>query len=435
MLAVMTTFGLEQYGVVFLMFAVILLAAMVSSVVERFGQPLVVGQLLAGIALSACGYFGWGLMREAGSNSIIAFLAAFGSIILLLSAGMESKVRSLAKVGLSATAVAAVGVAIPFFVGAFVLGPWFFPNDGTNSHLFFGAALVATSVGISTAIFKALSLSHSRAAQTVLAAAVFDDILGLVILAVVTEIVLHGSVDPRTIAWQVIKLLVFLFGALAIGRYLAPFTSKIMSKLNHVASTKLVLAVVFALILGYLGQLVGLQPIIGAFAAGLLLSGISFDDYDEPEIIEDLIQLKQHIAPIERAKLVALIAKHRRSHLGGMIDTLGAVSVPVFFVYTGLQLDFGSLLQPQIYAVAILITVVAVFGKVLAGFVAKGSLHERLVVGFAMVPRGEVGLIFAATAKGLGVFSSVMYSTTVLVIILTPLVAPPVLARLLGVRR
>ncbi len=415
------------------MFAIILLAATVSNVIERFGQPPVVGQLLAGIVLSALGYFGWGLMQEAATNTILAFLASFGAVILLLSAGVESKVRSLAKVGASALAVALIGVTVPFLSGVYWLGPWLFPDQNEIAYWFLGAALVATSVGISVAIFRALDIVRTRAAQTVLAAAIFDDILGLVILAVMSELAITGNIGVNAVSLMVVKSVGFLFGSLVIGQVSAQAVSKLFSKLNHNATSKLVLAVTLALVLGYVAELVGLQPIIGAFAAGLLLTGMAFQDYEESDVVEDLLYLRNDSDSVDRPKINRLIGKHRRAHLGGMIDTLGAVSVPVFFVFTGLQINFGSLLDPEVYAAAIIVSAVAVVGKVVAGLAARGRMREKLVVGISMVPRGEVGLIFAATAKALGVFDESMYSVVLLTIVITTFVAPPVLMRLIGV--
>lgn len=422
------------FGSIFLIFAVILVAAAVSSVVERLGQPAVVGQLLAGIALSAAGYYGWELMSEAAVNPIVAFLATFGAIILLLSAGMESKTRSLAKVGLQAVLVALIGVTLPFIAGAYWLGPWLFPEAGTNAHLFIGAALVATSVGIAVAVFRTLGVIQSRVAQLVLAAAVFDDILGLVILAVLSELALSGHVGVTGTVWLVAKSLGFLFAALFLGRWIAPSVYRLMSKFNNEPGTKLVMAVALALVLGYVAQLAGLQPIIGAFAAGLLLEGMSFNEYGEPEVVDDLKELRDKSSPEDRSKIMQLISKHRRGHLGGMVDVLGTIAVPVFFVYTGLHVDFGTLLEGEVYLAALVIAAVAIVTKVVAGVFVKGSFRDRLAVGVAMVPRGEVGLIFAATAQTLGVFDDALYSTVVLAILFTTFVSPPLLVRLLSGR-
>jgi Kef-type K+ transport system membrane component KefB len=419
---------------ILLIFAVILLVAAASNIVERFGQPPVVGQLLAGIALSAAGYFGWDLMREAAANPIVAFLAGFGAIILLLSAGMESKTRSLAKVGLRAAWVAAIGVVLPFTAGAYWLGPWLFPDETTNAYLFLGAALVATSVGVAVAVFRALGAVKSRAAQTVLAAAVFDDIIGLVILGVLTELVADGRVGFVGVVWLVSKALIFLLGALYVGRVIAPAVARFMSKLNDEPGTKLVFAVALALVLAWVAELVGLQAIIGAFAAGLLLEGMTFEDYGEGQVVDDLKELKVKSLPADRSKINRIIAKHRRAHLGGMVDVLGTIAVPVFFVYSGLQVDFGVMLESGIYLAALAIAAVAIVAKVASGLAAQGNWRGKLAVGLAMTPRGEVGLIFAATALTLGVFDSVLYSTVVLAILITTFIAPPLLVRLLHSR-
>lgn len=418
-----------HFGLVFAMLALVLVAGKIGNLVERYGQPAVIGELLAGIGLSAAGYFGWGFIGELTDNQIIAFVASFGALLLLFSIGLESQLTEMKRVGLSAMAVALIGVTVPFALGTYLLGPWFFDDASSNAKLFLGASLVATSVGITASVFRALGIIRTRAAQTVLGAAVIDDVLGLIVLAVVSSLAAGGSVTAGSVALIAAKSFGFLAGALILGALLAKQISRLFSKIHSGIAMKLTFAVGFALVFGYLAELFGLEPIIGAFAAGLLLDEVHFGSFADPEIVYDLRNL-DFKSTKDKEAVQRLINKHRDTHVEDLVSTLSYIFVPVFFVYTGLQIDFGSLLEPRIYLIALVISCFAIAGKAVAGLAAKGKLREKLLVGVSMVPRGEVGLIFAATGQALGVLEQEVFSTIVLVVIITTFVAPPLIERL-----
>lgn len=419
----------SHFGVIFLMFAVVLLAAKIGNFIERFGQPGVIGELLAGVVLAALGYFGFSFIGDIAANEVIKFLASFGALLLLFSIGLESNIIEMKKVGTSALGVAIVGVVLPFLSGAILLGPLLFPDASNNAHLFLGASLVATSVGITAAVFRSLGISKGRAAQTVLGAAVIDDILGLIVLAIVSALVSEGAVSAQMVAVLTLKSFGFLVGALVAGSLLAGHISKLFSAIYSGIGMKLGVALVFALSFGYLAEVFGLEPIIGAFAAGLLLDAVHFEKFSDPEIVNDLKEL-DYEENKDRQKVLRIIRKHKHSHVEDLIGNLNLVFVPIFFVYTGLQIDFGSLLQPSLYVLAIIISVVAIAGKLAAGIFAKGDTSEKLLVGMSMVPRGEVGLIFAETGRRLGVLDNELFSVIVLVVIITTFIAPPAIKKL-----
>lgn len=419
----------EHFGIVFAMFALVLVAGKFGNFIERWGQPAVIGEIFAGIALSAAGYFGWGFIDETVNNSIIAFIASFGALLLLFSIGLESNIREMKKVGVNALAVALIGVITPFVVGTYVLGPLFYADASSNAKLFLGAALVATSVGITASVFRTLKIIRTRAAQTVLGAAVIDDVLGLIVLSIVSALATGGSVTAGSVALIAIKSFGFLAAALFFGGTVAKIASKFLRKINEGIGMKLTLAIGFALVFGYLAELFGLEPIIGAFAAGLLLDEVHFSHFDDPEIVHDLKAL-DFKAEKDKTAVLNLIKKNKDTHLEDLVASISLIFVPVFFVYTGMQIDFGSLLQPKLYVVAAVISVVAIATKMLAGIAAKGSSKEKLLVGVSMVPRGEVGLIFAATGKSLGVLSDELFSVIVLVVIITTFIAPPLIKRI-----
>ena len=424
--------GVIHFGEVFLLFAIVLIAAKIGNLVERFGQPAVIGELLAGIALAAAGYFGLDIIADITKSEVIAFLSSLGALLLLFSIGLESNINEMKKVGPSAILVALIGVIVPFVTGAFVLGPIFYGDESTNAQLFLGAAMVATSVGITASVFRSLKIQKTRAAQTVLGAAVIDDVLGLIILAVVSALASGGEASAGLITELFAKSFGFLAGALILGNFLAKPISKIFGAISSGVGMKLTLAMAFALVFGYLAEVFGLEPIIGAFAAGLLLDAVHFDNFEDPETVEDLKALEFKDKK-DREKVLRVINKHKHSHVEDLIGNLGLIFIPIFFVYTGLQIDFASLLEPGLYVTAVIISIVAIVGKLLAGVAAKGSRDEKLLVGMSMVPRGEVGLIFAATGRSLGVLSDELFSVIILVVIMTTFIAPPAI-KVLGSR-
>ncbi len=412
----------------FLFMAVILFAAKMGNIVERFKQPAVVGELLAGVVLSAIGYAGLSLIGEIRSSEIIQFIGEFGAVLLLFAIGLESNIADFKKVGTSALAVALIGVTLPLILGAWVLGPLFFPNEGSIGHLFLGASLVATSVGITASVFKSMKILKTRAAQTVLGAAVIDDVLGLIVLAVVSALAEGGNVTPSLVATLSLKAFGFLIGALIIGRFVAGYVSKLFTAIHTGVGMKLTLAVSFALVFAYLATLVGLAPIVGAFAAGLLLEAVHFENFDVPLIATDLKKV-EGLNPSEKKELKELIHMHEHGHIEDLINNVGLIFVPVFFAYTGLQIQIDSLLDPKLYIGAVVISIVAIATKMVAGIAAKGDRQEKLLVGASMVPRGEVGLIFAATGQSLGVISPGMFSTIIIVVMVTTFAAPFLIRR------
>lgn len=416
----------QHWGKAFFMFAVVLLVGRLGDIVQRFGQPPVIGQLVMGMVIAAIGYMGVDFMAEITEEPTISFLAALGAALLLFSIGLESNLASMRSVGLNAVIVATIGVAVPFFLGTWVLGPIFFGDESSSAKLFIGASLVATSIGITASVFRALGITRTRAAQTVLGAAVLDDIFGLVILAVVAAIASGDEASARMVAELTLKAFGFLIVAIAVGMLLAKPVLNAFRRISSSEGMMVSVAVGIALIYGYMAEVFGLEPIIGAFAAGLVLDPAHFSRYDEPHVVAQIgdVPFTDESTQMQVTE-IRTAAKH--SHAEHLVGTLNHVFVPVFFVYTGMLIDIESLLKPELYLVALIVTIAAVFGKVVAGIAAKGAFKEKLLVGVAMVPRGEVGLIFAATGKGLGVLSDDLFSVIIITIVVTTLIVPPLL--------
>jgi Kef-type K+ transport system membrane component KefB len=413
-----------------LLLAVLLITAKLSGIIEKFGQPAVLGEIGGGVFLSLLAFLGVGLIDDIRHSETLLFIAELGAVILLFQIGLETNLNKMAKVGLSAFLVAIIGVVVPFLLGTFVVGPFIFPDEKFVAHLFIGASLVATSVGITAYVFQEMKVAKERFSQVVLGAAVIDDVLGLLVLAVVTALASGRSVDPAFIAELSVKAFGFLAGAVLLGNFLAKTLSRLFSSVNTGSGMKLALALTFALIYAYVATLVGLAPIVGAFAAGLILDAVHFNNFAIPAVVKDLLNLRGFDKQ-EKEKIENLVNKHKHGHVEDLVSNIGLFLVPIFFVFTGLQIDFASLLNPQVYLSAFIVAVIAIAGKVVAGIAATGSLKEKMLVGVSMVPRGEVGLIFASVGKSMGAISSELFSVIILVIMATTFVAPPVIKFLL----
>ena len=315
-----------------------------------------------------------------------------GVILLLFMVGLESSVDEMLKVGGRAMLVALAGVVAPFALGLGA-GMWLLPGEPTSVHLFLAATLCATSVGITARVFKDLMKLDTREAKVVLGAAVIDDILGLVILAIVVGIVATGGFVWAEVTRIVLLALAFLLTILMFGDWIVRRGVWLFSQLDK-HNAKVLFSLPFAFILAWVSDLIGLATIVGAFAAGLILSEEHFVRFTDRDL-----SARDAIAPIE------------------------ALFAPIFFVLMGMQVNLATFAEPNTLFLAIAFTVVAIAGKLVSGAFA-GKDMDRLSIGLAMVPRGEVGLIFASVGKGLGVVTDSVFSAVVIMVVVTTMITP-----------
>jgi Kef-type K+ transport system membrane component KefB len=416
-------------GMDFLWIAIIILGAKLSNLIERFGQPAVLGELLVGVLLGNMALAGFDFFEPIRQDVIIRFLADIGVVILLFQIGLESNIQRMLKVGLQAFLVAIVGVIAPFLLGTVVVGPLLLPELSFNTHLFVGAILTATSVGITARVFQDLGQLKTPEAQIILGAAIIDDVIGLTILAVVKAMAESGKVTFMDIGWITAKAVLFLGGAIFLGQRLAPRLGLFFSKINPGIGMKLILAVSFGLIFAYVAELIGLAAIVGAFAAGLVLEPVHFRHFDDPDVVTDINESIKQASPEVRKNVSNVLESLARNHIKELVQPLGYFLVPIFFVLTGMEVRIETLFNVRILMLALVISVAAFGGKIVSGF-AAGSVRKS-IVGWGMVPRCEVGLIFAATGKALGVFPDDIFSMMVIVIMFTTILPPPILNALL----
>jgi Kef-type K+ transport system membrane component KefB len=414
----------------FLWIAVLLLLARFAGMIERIGMPPVLGELLVGVILGNLGLIGIGWFEGVTADRTLAFLAELGVVILLFQIGLGSNIAEMKKVGVSATLVAIVGIVVPFALGTWVIGPWLLPGLHTSAYLFLGAALTATSVGITARVFQDLGRLRMPEAQTVLGAAVIDDVLGLIILAVVSAIATVGVISGSAVAIIAAKAVFFLAAAIIVGRLAAPRLGSLFSHAQAGLGMKLTLAISFCLLIAAFAEMIGLAPIVGAFAAGLVLDPVHFRGFRDSNVVEALRDALSREPEGVRQRVLGAIRPHAKRHVEELVEPLSYFLVPLFFVFTGMNVKLDVLFRVDVLLLAAGVTVAAIVGKALCGLAASPS-SNRLLIGVGMIPRGEVGLIFAATGASLGVIDSRLYAIIVIMVIVTTLLPPPIIAYLI----
>ncbi len=386
---------------------IILVAAKLGGeLAERVHQPAVLGELLAGVILGNLTLFGFYGLEFLGTDFGITILAEIGVILLLFEVGMESNIKEMLSVGASSLLVAILGVVAPFVLGLGV-SSWMLPDEHMLVHVFIGATLCATSVGITARVLSDLGKINARESKIILGAAVIDDVLGLVILAVVAGVIaaanVGGELAASAIALIIGKAAGFLIGAIVLGSWLSPRVFRLASKLR-IKGMLLTIALAFCFLLSYLANLIELAPIVGAFAAGLILDEVHYRDF------------------IDRGD----------HNVEELLHPINMFLVPVFFVLMGIRVDLSTFGQVEVLGFAAVLSFVAILGKMICalGVVEKGL--DRVSVAVGMVPRGEVGLIFAGIGatlvlQGHPVISPPIFSAVVIMVIITTLVTPPAL--------
>lgn len=384
-----------EVGHFFFIVIVILLAAkLAGELFERIGQPAVLGELVAGVVVGGSVL---GLVPVDPADpygSIVHVMAEIGVAILLFEIALETDLREMFHVGSAAGTVAVVGVVLPFVFGYLF---WHLYEGGASlTAIFVGATLTATSVGITARVLTDIGKISTAEARIIIGAAVIDDILGLLILAIVEGLAATGSVSVLGVAKLFGLAMGFLAVAMAIGLSTARWLFEVVNRMR-VRGVLVIFALVFALLLAYLADLVGLAPIVGAFAAGLILS-----------------RTNQFDTIVEQIRPVA------------------DVFTPIFFVSIGAAVDI-SILDPrtpenrEVLIVGLGLFLIAVLGKLAAGYSVFWRPVNKLAIGAGMVPRGEVGLIFAQIGLLGGILAQDVFSAILIMVMGTTLITPPFL--------
>jgi Kef-type K+ transport system membrane component KefB len=410
-------------GVLLSLVVIYLASKLGAEAAKRMDFPPVLGELVAGVivgvsalhliifpegGLTASDSLLMGILQQLNQLSpaaltsvfesqseVISVLAEIGVIILLFEIGLESDLRQLKEVGIQATVVACVGVAVPFAAGTLGLMAIF--HVAAIPAIFAGAALTATSIGITSKVLSELGQLKSKEGQIIVGAAVIDDVLGIIVLAVVASLAKTGEIDILNVLYLIVSATAFLIGSILLGGIFNKTFVAIVEQLKTRGSI-VIPAFIFAFFMAFLGNAIHLEAILGAFAAGLVL-----DETDARNELDDLIK------PIA--------------------DLL----VPIFFVTVGARADLG-VLNPALpenragLLIASFLIVVAILGKLVTGWAVFGQAGiNRLAIGVGMIPRGEVGLVFAGIGSASGVLDKALEVSIIIMVILTTFLAPPFL--------
>jgi Kef-type K+ transport system membrane component KefB len=329
---------------------------------------------------------------------ILDIFSRYGVIFMLFMVGLQSSIKELKETGIESLRVAIIGVILPILFG-FMVSKLLLPQTTFQGHLFIAATLSATSIGITARVLAEMKKLQTREAGTILGAAVIDDILGLVILAIVSSMVISNQVN----LWNIMQILIYALLFFAIVFSLGPWAlKKVIPCLDFLEDweAKLAISFIFVMTLSWLASLFHLSSIIGAFAAGLIIHDGMFDN--NRKRVQSKMDIGQLIAPLE------------------------SILAPLFFMLIGIQVKLETFFDSQVLIMAIGLVIAAIAGKLLSGLGAN-KREDRVLIGLGMMPRGEVGLIFASIGRTLGVISDQLFSAIILMVIVTTFITPPAL--------
>jgi len=387
---------------------ILLLAKLGAHLAESRGLPAVLGELGAGVFVGNLPLLGVEVFEFLRHEHVVELLGELGLLLLMFQVGLESDLRKIVSVGRSAVLVALVGVVVPFGLG--VSASWVvMPESHVLVHVFIGATLSATSVGITTRLLADMGVQETPEARIVLGAAVIDDVLGLVVLGLVSGAIAATNGAGTFGVWEVTAVALKAVGFFAVSITLGLLGSRhLFSAASKLRGKGLLLATALVLCFGfsYLGSFMGLAPLVGAFCAGLVLDEVRYSD----------------LAPSEKQTLPELV------------EPLCSFLVPLFFVVVGFKVDLSSVASLGVVGFAALLTLAAVIGKLACGLAVLETNAQRLVVGLAMVPRGEVGLVFAGIGASLlignePVLPPHVYAAVVAMVVTTTMLPPIFLAK------
>lgn len=402
---------MAELGTLLIQLTLVIVAAKVAGeLMERLGQPSVLGELLAGILLGPT-LLSSILQPPGGAvlqflnfeNEVIVFLAEIGIILLLLEVGLESDVGEIKRVGKVAGGVALVGVVVPFMLGWLLFQYGSLAPLGEHrdlSALFLGATMTATSIGITARVLSDIKKLNTEEGKIVIGAAIFDDVIGLILLSMMISLALVGMISYIGVVTTIVLAIVFLVGSMVLGQILGPYLLRLVERMR-VRGILIVTVVAVGLAMATMAEGIGLATILGSFAAGLIFA-----------------------------------RTERKVHIEERIKPIADIFVPVFFVLMGTRVDLRTLASGggAIALLALSVTALAVVGKVVSGAAVPKKRARRGAVGVGMVPRGEVGIIFAGFGLSTipqghttPIFTQETYSAVIVMVMVTTLLTPPLL--------
>ena len=401
----------ESY--IILWFGFLVIASILSLAVHRFKQSAILGQITIGMIIAVLAHYQVGFFYDFSHSPDIKLIAELGSIFLLFEIGLESDINEIKTCSKAAFNVAIIGVVLPFALGYFIVAPYILKSNNDTLAFFIGSILAVTSTSISVSVFKELKILRIKACQIVLAASVIDDIAGLILLSLVSAIAINGHVNWLELLYLSGQVTAFLLFCIILGKFVLP--KLIIPNLKFIAVGKNITTFTLigtCLILAWLAGYFGLAPIIGAFFAGLMLNSKNFID-------SNLLTERKYF-------------NHTHNlHLTNLVTPFGRVLAPIFFIYAGMQVDLVAAFKLYTIVIAILISIIAIIGKAFCGiFLSRGI--NKLIVGFGMVPRGEIGIIFAITGLNLKIIDNDIFAALLLMVVITSVITPIMLNKIVA---
>ncbi|WP_394203020.1 cation:proton antiporter [Shewanella waksmanii] len=372
----------------------LLLGKLFASLFERVQFPAVVGEITAGLVLGPT------LLNWISPNPTLAVLAELGVILLLFAIGCETSIKHLARAGRPAVAVATLGIAVPFIAVSLAASVWL--TESVFTAIYLGCALTATSIGISLRVLSQAGQSQTPVGHIILGAAVIDDVAGVILLSLLFNFASQGEFSLLAALVLIAKLLLFLLLAPPLARammYVARAVRPLADKSGYEVIITLSLICLFA----WLAHLFGAPALLGGFAVGLALS-------------------RQFVSPVNRYLVNPFkFSQSMELSTKSLVEVFG----PLFFVYVGIRLDLSQL-DFTVAGMMLLLcfSLLAIVSKLVSGYVAGKNWPAKAVIGSAMVPRGEVGLVFAELGRQMGVIDIKLFTELVVIIAITTLVGP-----------
>lgn len=408
--------ALPEKDKILLGLGVIILASILSIITIKIKQPVVLGQIIAGTLMGILAHFNIGIFPELPKNHILEFLAELGSIFLLFEIGLESNLNEIQKAGKNSIIVAITGAFIPFILGYFVVTPLVSHNHSSSLALFMGSILAVTSTGISVSVFKSLGIIRDKPGQIIIAASVIDDVIGLILLSITIEFIKSGHIDTAATFNTIKDMILFFIISLLFGfTILSKIIRTIVKNITHRKDLLILTLISYCVFMAYFASIMGLASIIGAFLAGLLV---------EEDFYQNFNGMYLNTKAIPNVNLgMPVIEKGNHNQLVNLVEPIGKILTPIFFIFAGLQVDIIASLNYETIKLTLIITIFAILGKSLAGIFLPNNINKWLI-GFGMVPRGEIGIIFAITGLELNLINKNMFAAILLMIIATSIITP-----------
>lgn len=387
--------------------SILMASSLIAKLSNKLKQPIVLGQILLGVMIGILAHYKYFHLQLILGDDSIGFLAELGIIFLLFEIGIESSTRDLTSAGKHGILVALTGVLVPFLSGYFIVTPLFLHSQDVQLKLFIASLLSVTSTSISLSTFKELNILNTKACQTVLTASVIDDILGLSLLSIITGLSISHSVNWVEVGINLINIGGFILISIILGIKIIPYAANIVYKIGKNEDVLILFLLTFCFLMAWISGAIGLNSVIGAFFAGLVLENTAFYQFNPQKYALNHSNSSKHGI----AKLIA---------------PYGYFLTPIFFIYIGMQVDISSCFKLSTLLLAGGLSIVAIASKAVCGIFLPRTIN-RWIVGFGMVSRGEIGLIFAATGLKLNIINHDLFTVILLMVVVTSFIPPIVL--------